>query len=62
MDGVRGPLPLQLEDDHARVVARREQVQRRVRRDDPETVVLAPAKEKGIGVGLHGFGNMIRST
>ena len=45
MDGVRGPLPLQLEDDHARVVARREQVQRRVRGDDPETVVLAPAKE-----------------
>ena len=49
MDGVRRPLPLQLEDDHARVVARREQVQRRVRGDDPETVVLTPGK-----VGLQG--------
>ena len=45
MDGVGGPLPLQLEDDHARVVAGGEQVQRRVGGDDPEAVVLAPDVE-----------------
>ena len=39
--------PSQLEDDHARVVAGGEQVQRRVSRDDPEPVVLAPAWRKG---------------
>ena len=46
VDGVRRPLPLQLEDDHAGVVAGGEQVQRRVRRDDPEPVVLAPVRER----------------
>ena len=33
-------LALQLEDDHAGVVARREQVERRVARDHPEAVML----------------------
>ena len=42
VDCVRRPLPLQLEDDHARVVAGGEEVEGRVRRDDPEAVVLAP--------------------
>ena len=45
VDGVRRPLPLQLEDDHAGVVAGGEQVQRRVGGDDPEAVVLAPDVE-----------------
>ena len=46
MDGVRRTLALQLEDDHAGVVAGGEQVQRRVRSDDPEAVVLAPANRR----------------
>jgi hypothetical protein len=38
---VRGPLALELEDDHARVVPGREQVDRGVRGEHPEAVVLA---------------------
>ena len=44
MDCEGGPLALQLEDGHAGVVAGGEQVEGRMRRQDPVALVLAPER------------------
>lgn len=44
MSIVRGPLPFQLEDDHAAVVPSSKEVLLRVCCQDPETVVLSPER------------------
>mmetsp|Transcript_14693 Transcript_14693/g.43528 ORF Transcript_14693/g.43528 Transcript_14693/m.43528 type:complete len:467 (-) Transcript_14693:330-1730(-) len=52
-DVIGGPLPLQLEDDHAGVMASGQEVLLRVRSEDPEPVVLSAE-----GLNAHAPGNV----